>query len=85
MSVKQSFRRGHGDGSIDARGPGRYRLRWRVGDKRFSKSFHGSMSSPGWEDATPSIVLLGCPSFSHHKMDWRQNNPLRRGVKWQQH
>jgi len=41
MRVKQSFRRSYGDGSIDARGPDRYRLRWRVGDKRFSKSFHG--------------------------------------------
>ena len=44
MRVKQSFRRSYGDGSIDARGPDRYRLRWRVGDKRFSKSFHGLIS-----------------------------------------
>lgn len=33
-------RRDHGDGGIDARGPDR----WRVDGKRFSKSFHGSIS-----------------------------------------
>jgi integrase len=43
MSVKQPFRRSHGDGSIDARGPGRYRLRWRVDGKRFTKSFRGTI------------------------------------------
>jgi integrase len=37
-------RRDHGDGGIDARGPDRWRLRWRVDGKRFSKSFRGSIS-----------------------------------------
>src|SRR5713101_1809431 len=37
-------RRDHGDGGIDERSPGHFRLRWRVGDKRFSKSFHGSIT-----------------------------------------
>jgi integrase len=36
-------RRDHGDGGIDERSPGYYRLRWRVGGKRFTKSFHGSI------------------------------------------
>ena len=36
-------RRDHGDGGIDARGPDRWRLRWRVGGRRFTKSFHGSI------------------------------------------
>src|SRR5215472_15162740 len=36
-------RRDHGDGGIDARGPDRWRLRWRVDGKRFTKSFHGSI------------------------------------------
>jgi integrase len=37
-------RRDHGDGGIDARGPYRWRLRWRVDGKRFTKSFHGSIT-----------------------------------------
>jgi integrase len=37
------IRRDHGDGGIDARGPDRWRLRWRVDGKRFTKSFHGSI------------------------------------------
>jgi integrase len=37
-------RRDHGDGGIDPRGPDRWRLRWRVEGKRFTKSFHGSIS-----------------------------------------
>src|SRR5215469_803336 len=36
-------RRDHGDGGIDERGPDRWRLRWRVDGKRFSKSFRGSI------------------------------------------
>jgi integrase len=36
-------RRDHGDGGIDQRGPDRWRLRWRVGGKRFTKSFQGSI------------------------------------------
>lgn len=36
-------RRDHGDGGIDERSPGHYRLRWRVDGRRFTKSFHGSI------------------------------------------
>jgi integrase len=36
-------RRDHGDGGIDERGSDRWRLRWRVDGKRFTKSFHGSI------------------------------------------
>src|SRR6266851_3470499 len=36
-------RRDHGDGGIDERSPGHFRLRYRVGGKRFTKSFHGSI------------------------------------------
>ena len=35
--------RAHGDGAIDERRPGLYRLRWRVDGKRYSKSFRGSI------------------------------------------
>src|SRR5258707_135899 len=35
-------KRDHGDGGIDERGPDQWRLRWRVGGKRYSKSFHGT-------------------------------------------
>jgi integrase len=38
-------RRGHGDGSIDERGPDQYRLRWCVDGKRYSKSFHGTIKA----------------------------------------
>jgi hypothetical protein len=34
--------RDYGDGSIDQRGPDRWRLRWRVGGQRYSKAFHGT-------------------------------------------
>ena len=34
-------RRGHSEGAIDERGPNRWRLRWRVGDQRFSKTIRG--------------------------------------------
>src|SRR5204863_6786223 len=34
--------RDHGDGGIDQRGPDQWRLRWRVGGKRYSKAFHGT-------------------------------------------
>jgi integrase len=36
-------KRHHGDGSIDARGPDRWRLRYRIGGKRFSTAFHGEL------------------------------------------
>src|SRR5712691_8744983 len=35
-------KRDHGDGGIDQRGPDRWRLRWRVGGKRFTKTFRGT-------------------------------------------
>jgi len=34
--------RDHNGGGIDERGKDRWRLRWRVNGKRFTKSFHGS-------------------------------------------
>ena len=37
-------RRAHGDGTIDERGEGKFRLRYRVDGKRFAKSFSGSIS-----------------------------------------
>jgi integrase len=37
-------RRDHGDGGIDERAPGHFRLRWRVNGRRFTKSFHGSIA-----------------------------------------
>jgi integrase len=36
-------RRDHGDGGIDERGPERWRLRWRVEGRRYTKSFRGSI------------------------------------------
>ena len=35
--------RAYGDGGIDERSPGHFRLRWRVGGKRFAKAFQGSI------------------------------------------
>jgi integrase len=40
MSKKRSY----GDGGIDARGENSWRLRYRVNGKRFTKTFHGSLS-----------------------------------------
>jgi integrase len=37
-------KRPHGDGGIDTRGEDIYRLRYRVDGKRFSKTFHGSLT-----------------------------------------
>jgi integrase len=37
-------KRGHGDSGIDERGENVFRLRYRVNRKRFSKTFHGTMS-----------------------------------------
>lgn len=36
-------KRGHGDGGIDERSPGHYRLRYRIHGKRFSVAFKGSI------------------------------------------
>ena len=36
--------RAFGDGAIDMRGEGRYRLRYRVGGRRFTKTFHGTLT-----------------------------------------
>jgi hypothetical protein len=35
-------KRDHGDGGIDERGEDRWRLRWRVGGKRYTKSLQGT-------------------------------------------
>src|SRR5438045_5813527 len=35
-------RRDYGDGGLDQRGDDQWRLRWRVGGKRYSKAFHGT-------------------------------------------
>jgi hypothetical protein len=35
--------RAHGDGGIDARGKDRWRLRYRINGKRFSKTFRGTI------------------------------------------
>jgi len=37
-------KRSHGDGAIDTRGENVHRLRYRVDGKRFTKTFHGSLS-----------------------------------------
>jgi integrase len=42
MTAQNNRRRDYGDGSIDARGPDTWRLRWRVAGKRFSATFKGS-------------------------------------------
>jgi len=39
-----SKRRDRGDGGIDPRGPGTWRLRYRVNGRRFSTTFHGTLS-----------------------------------------
>ncbi|MBR0871396.1 site-specific integrase [Bradyrhizobium tropiciagri] len=38
------FRRTFGEGGIDRRGENIYRLRYRVGGKRFTKTFHGTLT-----------------------------------------
>ncbi len=35
-------RRSYGDGGIDARGENSFRLRYRIGKKRYAKTFHGT-------------------------------------------
>jgi integrase len=40
---RRSERRDHGDGGIDQRGQDRWRLRYRVGGKRFAKTFRGTI------------------------------------------
>ena len=37
-------KRSHGDGGIDQRGENIYRLRYRVGGKRYNKTFHGTLT-----------------------------------------
>jgi integrase len=37
-------RRGHGDGGIDERSPGHFRLRWHVDGQRHTQAFRGSLS-----------------------------------------
>jgi integrase len=42
--MKAMAKRSHGDGGIDQRGENNFRLRYRIGIKRFSKTFHGTLS-----------------------------------------
>jgi integrase len=37
-------KRSHGDGAIDERGENAYRLRYRIDGKRFTKTFHGTLT-----------------------------------------
>jgi integrase len=37
-------RRSHGDGAIDTRGENTHRLRYRVNERRFTKTFHGTLT-----------------------------------------
>src|SRR5262245_20068330 len=37
-------KRSHGDGGIDARGPNTWRLRYRINGKRYTATFHGTLS-----------------------------------------
>jgi integrase len=37
-------KRSHGDGGLDQRGENIYRLRYRVGGKRYNKTFHGTLT-----------------------------------------
>jgi hypothetical protein len=37
-------KRSHGDGGIDQRGENSFRLRYRIGKRRFAKTFHGTLS-----------------------------------------
>jgi integrase len=37
----RSGKRGVGDGGLDQRGPDQWRLRWRVGHRRYTKTIHG--------------------------------------------
>jgi integrase len=37
-------RRSYGDGGIDRRGENSFRLRYRIGNKRFAKTFHGTLA-----------------------------------------
>lgn len=41
--MKSRSKRAHGDGGIDSRGENVHRLRYRVGGKRFTKTFHGTL------------------------------------------
>jgi integrase len=43
-SLNRAARRSHGDGGIDSRGENVHRLRYRVGGKRFTKTFHGTLT-----------------------------------------
>ena len=37
-------KRSHGDGAIDARGENTHRLRYRINGRRFTKTFHGTLT-----------------------------------------
>ena len=51
-----SKRREHGDGGIDERGPGSFRLRYRVGGKRFSVTFKVAVPRPRSNYGGSSVV-----------------------------
>ena len=42
--MNRRTKRSHGDGGIDQRGADVHRLRYRVGGKRFTRTFHGTLS-----------------------------------------
>jgi hypothetical protein len=42
--MSRQTRRDHGDGAIDQRGEGRWRLRYRVDGKRYTKTVQGSIT-----------------------------------------
>src|SRR5205085_238578 len=44
MANVRRSRRAFGDGAIDTRGEGTHRLRYRIGGRRFTKTFHGTLS-----------------------------------------
>jgi len=37
-------KRSYGEGGIDQRGENSFRLRYRIGEKRFAKTFHGTLA-----------------------------------------
>jgi integrase len=41
--MKKKTRRSHGEGGIDARGPETFRLRYRIGGRRFTKTMRGTL------------------------------------------
>jgi len=71
-------RRGHGDGGIDQRGDGRWRLRWRKDSQRFQKAFGGSLADAKkelrrlMEDEKPAS---GGPKLADWLQKWLSEDP----------